>query len=375
MENNIFIFGKAVSGENFIDRKEETERIRMAFENGANVILSSPRRMGKTSLIKKVKSLVDPQKTIVVFMDIFSCRSEEDFYKMFLLSVLKQTSGKVEDFLNEAKAFFGRISTNISIGSLPDPESALSVSLGMKPRYEEPEGILNLPEKIAGKKNIRIVICIDEFQQIGDFSDSLGFQKRLRSVWQHQQYTSYCLFGSKKHLMDALFLKKSYPFYKFGNIIPLGTIDNRYWVEYIVRQFESTEKHISEEQALRICNEVEGQPSYIQELAWLIWARTPHGENVSDAIFTQALQDLTDENIALFQSQTVGLSTYQMNFLRAVKDGVHQGFTRKEIYTEYELGTAANITRIKKALTDKELIETKDNKVYFTDPIMKKWFE
>lgn len=138
MENNIFIFGKAVSGENFIDRKEETERIRMAFENGANVILSSPRRMGKTSLIKKVKSLVDPQKTIVVFMDIFSCRSEEDFYKMFLLSVLKQTSGKVEDFLNEAKAFFGRISTNISIGSLPDPESALSVSLGMKPRYEEP---------------------------------------------------------------------------------------------------------------------------------------------------------------------------------------------------------------------------------------------
>ena len=96
-----------------------------------------------------------------------------------------------------------------------------SISLEMNPQSNDVDEILQLPEKIAQKKGYNIVVCIDEFQQIAEFKDSKTFQKRLRSVWQLQKSVSYCLFGSKKHLMNELFEIKSLPFYKFGDAIYL----------------------------------------------------------------------------------------------------------------------------------------------------------
>lgn len=82
----------------------------------------------------------------------------------------------------------------------------------MNPQSNDVDEILQLPEKIAQKKGYNIVVCIDEFQQIAEFKDSKTFQKRLRSVWQLQKSVSYCLFGSKKHLMNELFEKRVFPF-------------------------------------------------------------------------------------------------------------------------------------------------------------------
>ena len=62
-----------------------------------------------------------------------------------------------------------------------------------------------LPQRVAEKKRVDMVVYIDEFQQIGEFSDTLAFQKKLRTLWQHQENVTYCLFGSRKHMMEALF--------------------------------------------------------------------------------------------------------------------------------------------------------------------------
>ena len=112
-----------------------------------------------------------------------------------------------------------------------DPMTDFSISLEMNPKSNDIDEILQLPEKIAQKKGYNIVICIDEFQQIAEFKDSKAFQKRLRSVRQLQKSASYCLFGSKKHLMNELFEKKSLPFYKFGDTVYLHKI----WTEEIPR--------------------------------------------------------------------------------------------------------------------------------------------
>ena len=89
-----FIYGVAVEGDNFTDRVKETNRLKSDFENGQNVVLISPRRIGKTSLIKKVQSLIDTDSTIVVYMDIYDCRNEYEFYNRLASSVLKQTSDR-----------------------------------------------------------------------------------------------------------------------------------------------------------------------------------------------------------------------------------------------------------------------------------------
>lgn len=170
-----FVFGVRVEGDSFTDRREETERLKANFTYGVNTILISPRRMGKTSLVDKVCSLVESEDIRIARIDAFGCRSENDFINAFATAVVRATS------------------TDFSL--------ALEYNTGNNTTEE----VLRLPEMIARSKGCHIVVCIDEFQQIGDFPDSLTFQKKLRSVWQLQSHVSYCLYGSKKHMMEQMF--------------------------------------------------------------------------------------------------------------------------------------------------------------------------
>jgi len=371
MEKKPFVFGVATSGENFTDRKEETKRLEYNFKYGINTILISPRRWGKTSLVKKMSDLVQSSTLKVVHIDIFSCRSENDFYNMFASAILRQTSSKLEEWIEAAKSFLSRLSPKITFGS--DPMTDFSVSFELNPKRNDVDDILFLPERIAEEKKYSIVVCIDEFQQISEFKDSKTFQKKLRSFWQLQDKVSYCLFGSKKHLMNELFERKSLPFYKFGDVVYLQKISTRDWIDYICSRFTITGKSIAQEKAEQICRIASNHSSYVQQLAWLVWVHAD--KNVTDSDIQDACQDILDQNTPLFEKQTESLTSYQMNFLHAVTDGVKSEFTRQEILQKYQLGTSANISAIKKALIRKELIETEKNKVFISDPIMKIWLE
>ena len=371
MENRPFTFGVAASGENFTDREAETKRLLTNFRHGVNTILISPRRWGKTSLVQKVCRLAQSDKLRVVYMDAFSCRSERDFCDAFASAVLKQTSTKAEEWLESVKLFLSRVSSKISLG--PDPMTDFSISLEMNPKREEVDEILQLPEKIARKRGWRIVVCVDEFQQIAEFTDSKAFQKKLRSVWQLQESVSYCLFGSKKHLMNELFEKKSLPFYKFGDAIYLQKIGTADWVDYIRSRFEATGKRVSRELAEKICQRADNHSSYVQQLAWLVWTHTE--DEATEQDFDNAWRDIVDQNTPLFEKQTESLTTYQMNFLRAVVDGVSDEFTTQEVLRKYQLGTSANVSAVKRALEKKELIEVEKRQVVIPDPILKEWLK
>ncbi len=371
MENKPFIFGVATSGDNFTDREKETKRLLLNFQHGVNTVLISPRRWGKTSLVQKVCRLAQSDKLKVVYFDIFSCRSERDFYDAFATAILRQTSSRMDEWLENIKLFLSRISPKISMGT--DPMTDFSISLELNPKSNDIDEILQLPEKIAKKKGCNIVVCIDEFQQIAEFKESKIFQKRLRSVWQLQKSVSYCLFGSKKHLMNELFEKKSLPFYKFGDAIYLPKIGTSDWVDYICSRFVATGKQISKELAEKICQRVDNHSSYVQQLAWLVWI---HADKVAaEQDVEMAYQDIIDQNTPLFEKQTESLTTYQMNFLKAIIDGVHSEFTTREVLQRYQLGSSANVTIVKKALVKKELIEIEKRQVIIPDPIMMVWLK
>lgn len=371
MENKPFIFGVATSGDNFTDREKETAHLLQNFRHGVNTVIVSPRRWGKTSLVLKVCELAKSDKLKIVYLDIFACRSDSDFYNAFAAAVIKQTSTKLEEWLENVKSFFSRISPKISMGT--DPMTDFSISFDLNPKSNDVDEILQLPEKIALKKGCNIVVCIDEFQQIAEFNDSTTFQKRLRTVWQLQKQVSYCLFGSKKHLMNELFEKQSLPFYKFGDAIYLQKIGTPYWVDYICSRFKTTGKNISRELAEKICLMVENHSSYVQQLAWLVWIHTD--SDASESALKAAYQDLIDQNTTLFEKQTESLTTYQMNFLRAVINGVHDEFSSQEVLQKYKLGSSANVNIVKRALVKKELIEIEKRQVEIPDPVMKAWLK
>ena len=99
-----FVFGIAVDDYNFTDREQEKRQLKMNFEAGINTILVSPRRWGKTSLVKKAAKLVDGSNTIVVYMDMFPCKTEYDFYNAFSAALLTQTASRKELWMENAQA-------------------------------------------------------------------------------------------------------------------------------------------------------------------------------------------------------------------------------------------------------------------------------
>ena len=366
-----FVYGMSVGGNNFTDRFEETKRIKLDFENGVNVILISPRRMGKTSLIKKVISEIDNPMLKIVYMDIYDCRSEYDFYNRFAETIMKSTGNHLEQVMENIKRFLVRISPKISFS--PEPNSEFSVSLGITPKDYSPEEILNLPERIAKEQGVRLVVCIDEFQQIGEFTDSLTVQKRLRGVWQHHQNVSYCFFGSKKHLMENIFQNRRMPFYQFGEMLHLKCIPTVYWVPFICSRFEKYGKKIAEEYANRICQVVKNYSSYVQQLAWNVMAETE--KEVNEESFEEGLKALLEQNSSLFIQQTDGLTTYQLNFIRLLCKDIHSGFTTQAVSDIYPLGSKSNIDRIKKSLVDKEIITIEKEGIFLADSVFELWFK
>jgi hypothetical protein len=364
-----FIYGVAVEGINFTDREKETRRLKQDFENGQNMILISPRRMGKTSLVRKVQSLVD-NSIVTVYMDIYDCRNEYEFYNKFAAALMKQTAGKTEAILKNIKDFLVRLSPTISFG--PDPSNEISLSLGITPQNYLPEEILQLPERIAAKIGKHIVVCIDEFQQVGEFPDSLNVQKRMRGVWQLQSNASYCLFGSKKHLLTNLFQNKRMPFYQFGDIMFLQPIPTKDWIPFIREKFEEKKMSISDAVIEKICSTVQNQSSYVQQLAWNVMLNTI--KKADENTLETAIEDMLNQNSQLFLQQIESLTAYQMNFLKAVAKGVHTDFTSKEVLANFDLGSKSNVAGIITVLTKKEFIEKTPNGIVFTDPVFQLWF-
>ena len=372
MEENPFVFGKAVEGGFFTDRINDAEHLEANLTHGINTILISPRRWGKTSLVKKVMANVaDREDVKIIYVDVFSCKSEYDFYQLLAKAIIQQTSTKIEEWMATAKEFLSKIITKVSFS--PDSIQEYSLAFEFPGNDDAESDILQLPERIARKKNIRIVVCIDEFQQVAEFQDPLTFQKKLRSVWQHQQEVSYCLFGSKRHLMTEIFSDSSNPFYKFGDMIFLKKIPTDEWVPFICRKFSETGKTITEKQAERICEVTDDLSSYVQHLAWIVWYKAH--PVVTNEMVNLSVDELLEQNKVFFQREVEGLTGFQLNFLKALANGVSTGFSKKEVIRKYNLESSANVQGVKKSLQKKDLIDVDGQVVTFNDPIFKLWIK
>lgn len=366
-----FAYGTFVSGDNFTDREKETSDLLMNFRHGINTILISPRRMGKTSLVHKAVSLIGTENIIPVFIDIYDCRDEYDFYNRFSSAVIRAASSTIDAAIKAVAEFIGRVTPKTSVS--PTIENEYSLSLGLTPRMVDPEEILNLPQRLAEKRGKHLLICIDEFQQIGEFADSLTVQKRMRGVWQCQQDVSYCLFGSKKHMLENIFQNRRMPFFQFGQMIYLGKISAEDWTSYIVSRFNACGKKITAELARKTCEIVECYSSYVQQLAWNLFVET---ETVADEDgLNAATLRLMAQNNSFFTEQIRTLTGYQLNFLKAVCSGVHSGFSSGKILSRWNIGTKSNVSVLKKSLIESELIEEREDGIFLADPVFGLWLK
>lgn len=367
-----FIFGKIATEKNFTDREEETAHLISNFRSLINTIIISPRRWGKSSLVHKAATLASKkEKNLrVCTLDLFNVRSEAHFYTLLAQTVINATSSRWKDAVENAKKFFSRIVPKLVIGN--DPMNEVSLSFDWEEVRRNPNEILDLAENIAREKGLKIVVCIDEFQNIAEFDDPGHFQKRLRSHWQRHQHVAYCLYGSKRHMMLEVFTDSSQPFYKFGDLIFLNKIETPCLVEFIQERFTSTGKKISDTACRAIVELADNHPYYVQQLAQLSWLRT--ARSCTEEIVREAHSSLVEQLSLLFVTITETLTTQQLNYLKALTAG-ETAITSTEVMHRYRISSPTAAMRSRKTLVEKDILDNKAGTISFQDPIYAYWLK
>ena len=368
-----FHYGKIVTGSDFTDREHETRHLAQNFLALTNTAIISPRRWGKSSLVEHAIQLLGDRSggPLFVRLNAFGCKTPEEFYAMLAKGVMRDLSSSFDNLVSNAKDFLSKLAPKVSIA---DPAGQYEVTFGVG--YDS-EGsftpdILDLPQRLAEKRNRDVVVCIDEFQQVGEFRDSASFQKVLRSAWQHHSRVAYCLYGSKRNMMTHIFADYNSPFYKFGDIFFLPKIGNEIWRDFIVERFEKTGKSISGETASRLAELVENHPYYVQQLAQMAWFRSDSAcsDNEVDEALDAILAMLNMQFFVLADS----LTERQIGFLMAIANG-ERNLSSESILKKYRLGPSSSIKALKQALEKKDLIDISGKSVTIQDPMLKIWLK
>lgn len=365
-----FEYTEYVTGSTFIGRSKEVTLLCNFIKERSNLLIYGPARIGKRSLIYNSlnKLSLESYSHILFNINLFNIRCIEAFMLRFTNVIFSHFATSAMEWTNLLKEY------------LPSAPYILDEN-AEKPKFtyttkellndEQIIEFLNLPANLAKESNSHIIIYFEQFQDILLFDNPHRIFKLFEKTWKNHNDISYIITGERKNAMDDIFEHKKY-FYRLAEKIEIKPIDEKIFVDFILKGFLKAGKVIHLEQASIIYNIVEGDPWYAQHLASICFDMTRG--YMSDKTINDALKSLINLHDFLFHSIAYGLSKHQLRFIKAVLEGITK-FSSADILDKYNLNSSANVNRLKEALTKKEIITFNENKeVIFIDPLLKLWF-
>ena len=352
----------------FCDREEETRKLVSALENGRNVTLAAPRRIGKTGLIHNVFHQVrnSGDDIICIYVDIFPTRCLADFVHLLGKAVFEAVQSQGERLLSKVMTLLGSCRPAISIDPLT---GSPNFSIDIAPSMEEKtlSDIFDCLEK----SDTPVYIAIDEFQQVAYYPES-GTEAMLRSRIQFMHNVHFIFSGSQQHLIYEMFLSAKRPFYNSTQIMTLTTIPMESYYKFAESLFAEGGRTIDETQFKFIYDSFEGHTWYVQTILNRLYESG--GDVTEREQVTDAIRTIVRENTMVYQNTIAMLPDKQLQVLKALaKEGKTATPNKGSFIQKYSLKAASSVSSALTSLVDKELVYRSQEGYSVYDRFMEIW--
>ncbi len=357
---NPFVVSGKIGPEYFCDRVTESARLVKSVTNGNNMVLISPRRMGKTGLIRfcfEKEEIRDSYNTF--FIDILHTSSLREFTYTLgkaIYETLQPRSRKMaKNFLQALKSINGKFGFDLTSG-LP----TFSIEMG---DIERPEFMLEDIFEYLENAEKPCIVAIDEFQQIAKYPEK-NVEALLRSHIQRSGNCNFIYAGSERHMMQEMFLSSKHPFYKSADMLELKEIARDIYVTFIVEKFNNGGKHVSAKEAGAVYDFFKGHTFYVQKTFNEAFADTALGGTCTIDTVRTAISTLIDSYDTVYREILSNVPERQKELLYAIAlDGEASSITSAAFIRKHRLSSSSSVQSATKKLLEKDLI-TENAKVY-----------
>lgn len=367
---NPFIVTGKIEPEYFCDRVNESNRLIKSVSNGNNLVVISPRRMGKTGLIQFCYDKPEIAKEYYTFfIDILHTSSLREFTYLLgrtIYDALLPRSRKMASlFIQTIKSISGKFGFD-PITNMP----TFNLELG---DIERPEYTLEEIFHYLAKADKPCIIAIDEFQQIAKYPEK-NIEALLRTHIQKLSNSNFIFAGSERHLMQEMFTSSARPFYHSSDILELKAIPSEIYVPFVVKHFEKRNKKISVENVDWVYTLFKGHTYYIQRTFNEAFADTVEDEECSKEIITSAIDNMINANDTIFREILSNIPEKQKPLLYAIaRDGEADRITSSEFIKKHSLASASSVQSAAKKLLERDIITQLNKKYSVTDKLFAMW--
>jgi hypothetical protein len=370
-----FRFGEIVDGEYFADRDVEAHALAEAIRQGLNVVLISPRRFGKTSLVLRVIDTVKRAGVRVVYLDLLRTATRGRLADQLATAIYAAVVSPLDRARERAATFFEHLALRPRATLHPDGSVSFDFAptAGQAAQRDLDDTIEQLLETLADSRGHRVALVLDEFQEIIALDPHLP--ALLRGVFQRQAEVAHVFLGSRQHLLRQVFSGTGEPLYRLAQAMPLGPISADLLVPFIRERFAAGRSQISAEAAAHLVELTGGHPNDTQELGHFTWSLAVAEAKPADReTVERGLEQVLAVENARFTDLWEGLSSPQRVVLQAV--GVEDGIRlfSDDARQRHHLGSASGVQRAVQRLVDREIIETVSRGSYrVPDVFLKAW--
>jgi uncharacterized protein len=371
---NPFEYGGVVTGDAFCNREAEKSDLLKAIRNDEKLFVFSERRFGKTSLVRSVIAKLPHKDTVSAYVDLWPTDDESSFVTALAKAITSSMTTSVEKLLTTAKELFSSLVPTITLNDEGKPELSFGFSRNVK-IDQAIEEVLETADRIANKEKKNVVVVFDEFQQILQYENDL-VERKLRSVIQNHRKVAYIFLGSRRHLIQKMFMEKNRPLYRAGGHYPLGPISEKDWTPFIRNHFRTTERLISDDLIHSIYTRTQGHPFYTQHLCHAVWELCDRKAKVTPKMLDDATQLLLERENYAYTTLWESLAVNQRKFLKglASEAGKVQPFS-SEFIGQYGLGSGSNVQRAVDSLIEKDVIDRDNGSFLISDRFFRLWVQ